>query len=143
MKIPMSIKCSRKDPVMRKEYNRVWRNKYNNATASIKRKLSTYVYQDKQYFSTVCDYTYDELLYTLSTNRCTYCGNINDLGLDRLDNSKGHTKDNTVVCCKLCNSLRGNTYTSEEMQLITKLLYQKRTIEDEIRKVIRNHRQKV
>ena len=35
---------------------------------------------------------------------CYYCGDeIKTIGLDRIDNEKGYTKDNIVACCKHCN----------------------------------------
>jgi len=39
---------------------------------------------------------------------CTYCGekNIAALGLDRVDNTKGHVKSNVVPCCTTCNFVR-------------------------------------
>lgn len=47
---------------------------------------------------------------------CVYCGYIDPLcnGFDRIDNTKGHTKDNCVTCCKLCNTTRMDNYTHEE-----------------------------
>lgn len=142
VKIPMNIKYSRKDPVMRKEYNRVWRNKYNHTTASIKRKLSDYRYMDKKAGREICDYTYADLLFALSTNRCTYCNSINNLGLDRIDNDRGHTKDNTVVCCKECNALKSNIYTKKDMLLVADLLHQKAAIEQRISNILKEHKQK-
>lgn len=40
--------------------------------------------------------------------KCIYCGNDNwqELGVDRIDNSKPHSKDNVVCCCSKCNRER-------------------------------------
>lgn len=35
-------------------------------------------------------------------------------GIDRLDNTKGYTPENSVACCKHCNSLKGDRLTPEE-----------------------------
>ena len=35
--------------------------------------------------------------------------------IDRKDNSKGYTKTNCVVCCSLCNHIKGNLLTESEM----------------------------
>jgi hypothetical protein len=42
-------------------------------------------------------------------NGCKYCGDSSPLmmGLDRIDNSLGHTIDNVVPCCRRCNYIRG------------------------------------
>ena len=45
---------------------------------------------------------------------CHYCG-FPATGLDRIDNSKGHTKDNCVPCCKECNVARMNNFSHTEM----------------------------
>lgn len=120
-----------------KEYDKLWRRKYNKITANVKRKLGDYKYIDKcGKYPTICDYTYEELLHTLSTNKCTYCGSINNLGLDRINNNKGHTKDNTVVACYRCNSIRGNKYTVEEAKELIPLFNRMRSIELEIEKII-------
>lgn len=40
---------------------------------------------------------------------CYYCGLKNiKLSLDRIDNSRGHMKDNVNPCCRRCNFIRGN-----------------------------------
>lgn len=49
---------------------------------------------------------------------CVYCGDWDFVGCDRIDNNKGHTKDNCVPCCHLCNITRGNRFTHEEMIII-------------------------
>lgn len=52
---------------------------------------------------------------------CTYCGLMHSSGvngLDRIDSSKGHTKENCVPCCKECNQAKMNYWTFEEMKEI-------------------------
>jgi hypothetical protein len=127
-----------------KKYDRIWRREYNKRTANVKRKLADYKYMDKKDgFDPICDYTYDELIDILSTNRCYYCGAIEQLGLDRIDNSKGHTKDNTVVACFTCNTMRGDKYTAEEMKKVYPLLRKKQKVNAEIDKEINEILEKI
>lgn len=48
---------------------------------------------------------------------CHYCGekilDCGGVGIDRVDNTKGYTLDNTVPCCRPCNIAK-LTYTAEE-----------------------------
>lgn len=48
---------------------------------------------------------------------CTYCdrqiGNVG-VGLDRIDNRFGYTKENVLSCCGECNLVRGTRLTVEE-----------------------------
>lgn len=38
---------------------------------------------------------------------CTYCGDhIDGVGIDRVDNTKGYTLENSVACCEKCNRLK-------------------------------------
>lgn len=40
---------------------------------------------------------------------CVYCGDtINGIGIDRIDSDVGYTKDNTVMCCEMCNKMKLN-----------------------------------
>jgi len=40
---------------------------------------------------------------------CYYCGdNIETIGLDRLNNTKGYSLDNIVSCCTPCNMMKNN-----------------------------------
>lgn len=41
---------------------------------------------------------------------CGYCGDpIVGIGLDRIDNAKGYTRENAIPCCKVCNGMKSNT----------------------------------
>jgi hypothetical protein len=40
------------------------------------------------------------------------------LGVDRIDSDAGYTLDNLVPCCFVCNQIKGNRFTAEEMALI-------------------------
>jgi len=47
-----------------------------------------------------------DYLRELISKGCTYCGSKDKVGLDRLDNTLGHTKNNVVPCCSRCNYLK-------------------------------------
>lgn len=69
----------------------------------------------------------------LISKPCVYCGSLPKIkngghlearkrldqpdlytnGIDRIDSSKGYTKDNCVPCCSKCNKMK-NTYSMEE-----------------------------
>lgn len=66
------------------------------------------------------DYMIDIMLH----GHCHYCGTTKKLGLDRIDNTKGHTMDNVVPCCYECNVVRNNSFTIDEMQLLGKTIRQ-------------------
>jgi hypothetical protein len=60
-------------------------------------------------------------LIEVKKGNCFYCG-FKATGFDRKDNSKGHTKDNCVPCCKDCNCARMDNFTHEEMVFIGKAI---------------------
>jgi hypothetical protein len=64
------------------------------------------------------DWSLNELRHNIACGHCYYCGRTEWLGLDRIDNTLGHNKKNTVICCELCNMTRGNRFTHEEMKTI-------------------------
>lgn len=51
-------------------------------------------------------------------SKCFYCGETNwtKLGCDRIDNTKGHTTDNCICSCGICNVKRNDRYTVEEFK---------------------------
>lgn len=49
---------------------------------------------------------------------CFYCEDTFRTGCERLDNNLGHTIENCVPCCAVCNSVRSNIFTILEMKEI-------------------------
>jgi hypothetical protein len=73
---------------------------------------------DKKKGLQICDLTTSELL-SFITLPCTYCEDASGkIGLDRVDNTKGHIKSNIVPCCPTCNSARMDNLTFEEMKIL-------------------------
>lgn len=62
----------------------------------------------------------DWLIENILFKKCSYCGTDKYIGCDRIDNSKGHTKDNVIPCCHVCNTIRGDNFTVDEMKKLGK-----------------------
>ena len=82
--------------------------------------IASYRLKDKRMGVVVTDIDVDWLIENILTKPCVYCGDIRRIGCDRLDNSKGHTKDNVVPSCIECNTARSNNFTFDEMKVIGK-----------------------
>ena len=53
---------------------------------------------------------------------CHYCtGNIETIGLDRVDSSEGYKVNNVVPCCTTCNTMKNSLTTEEFKSHIIKL----------------------
>jgi hypothetical protein len=50
--------------------------------------------------------------------QCNYCGTSESIGLDRVNNALGHTKENCIPSCKLCNLTRSDRFSVAEMRII-------------------------
>ena len=105
---------SNPDKVRQYEMNRKEQKKaYNsNRKGNIRQRASSlkgnYTNTDrKKGFET--DITIDFIIEKMNDG-CLYCGekDIMKLGLDRIDNTKGHTMDNVVCACAKCNKERRN-----------------------------------
>jgi hypothetical protein len=75
--------------------------------------MASYRYTDKRdkYIETV-DFDAEWLVNNILSKPCAHCGKTgwDVIGCNRLDNTKGHTKDNVEPCCKECNSKLGLEY---------------------------------
>ncbi len=61
--------------------------------------------------------------------KCFYCNKPNKkecLEIERLDNNQPYKLDNIKFACHDCNSVKGNVLSKEEMQLVGKLVMEKR-----------------
>ena len=65
-----------------------------------------------------CDLTSKWIIENIFTSKCYYCGDSDwtHLGCDRIDNTKGHTMDNCICACGICNIERSDRYTVEEFK---------------------------
>lgn len=84
-----------------KEYMKVYYKKYSEIA-----KVKSYRFQDKK--RKMPSITLEEFRNQIKENPyCFYCENTNIslLGLDRLDNNKGHSLENVVSCCEKCNNI--------------------------------------
>ena len=52
---------------------------------------------------------FDELI----NEDCCYCGNNDNIGVDRVDNNIGYVYWNCVPCCGVCNKMKG-VHTQDE-----------------------------
>jgi hypothetical protein len=69
-------------------------------------------------------------------NICNYCGvktelskhmnNTKQLSIDRKDNNKGYSIDNIAVCCSLCNKIKNDIFTVDDMKTIGPIIKKRR-----------------
>jgi hypothetical protein len=53
----------------------------------------------------VFELTKEEFI-SIIKSECIYCGKQEAFGIDRRDNLKGYTLENSVPCCKICNQMK-------------------------------------
>ena len=62
----------------------------------------------------------------LLTQECSYCsfkGDINEMGIDRIDSSLGYESNNCVSCCKTCNFAKNSMSVEDFKSWITKIYH--------------------
>lgn len=87
----------------------------------IQEKYRKYKKRDEQN-GYLFDWEKEEFHEFIKKSKCIYCGRKEWVGLDRINNKKGHSKDNTVPACEICNLTRSNRFTHEEMKVIGKAI---------------------
>lgn len=90
--------------------------------AKVSKMISSYKHRDKVNNLDICDINIDWMIENILSKPCIYCGDTHRIGCDRIDNSKGHTKDNVVPCCYECNCARNSNFSMEEMKIIGKAI---------------------
>jgi hypothetical protein len=81
--------------------------------------IAQYKLRDRKHGMT-CNLTIDWFIENILTKTCNYCGCEKSIGADRIDNNVGHMIDNVVPCCYVCNIIRNNIFTSDEMYILGK-----------------------
>jgi hypothetical protein len=85
-----------------------------------------------------CNLSYEDFVAFMNITKCHYCGETviwckHHLGqkyycgcnLDRRDNQKGYVKGNCLVCCGVCNGMKGTLEYDEFFNQIAKIVRQK------------------
>lgn len=84
--------------VTRSKYFRLGPKKYGQYVFNARRRQKEMILQEEDFLQMFHD-------------PCFYCGRevteyeLN--GVDRVDNEKGYTAENTVACCAICNRMKG------------------------------------
>lgn len=81
------------------EYNKEYSK---TQMARAQRQLQQYKFMDRRNgFGEVIDFDARWIVENIYTQKCAYCDETDwhKLGCNRIDNSKGHTKDNVEPCC--------------------------------------------
>ena len=106
---------TKQQQISQKNYHRTLKGRFavSKALAKFKNHIWNLTFEE-----------YEKILKS-SNMLCSYCsGSLNETGrgLDRIDNSKGYSVDNVVSCCKECNRLKGEVYSSQELRVMLKAL---------------------
>ncbi len=87
-------------------------------------------YQSRAKFSnTYFDLTLEQFN-AITKKLCAYCergpsqkcGHYVYNGIDRIDNARGYTDDNSAACCWECNRIKGSDISAKEMRTIGAVL---------------------
>lgn len=108
---------------------------HRNTTKNGKASKSVYDCTDKARYSRLkssakkrnleCSLTFDQFVSVTSHHPCFYCGGRlgeTGHGLDRANNEKGYTPENSLPCCGSCNSMKGDELTADEMLFVAAIL---------------------
>jgi hypothetical protein len=100
---------------------------YNKANSSLRRiQFQTDEYKFKMYSFAAkrrgyqFDLSFDEFVKIFHDN-CDYCGKEDSRGVDRVDNSIGYIKENSVACCEMCNKMKWKWNKEEFLIQINKI----------------------
>lgn len=109
------------------EDKKLWQKEYRKRNSN---KLKMYSQTDnskfRQYISSAKKRKYEfdltlELFTKLFHSSCTYCGQEDCRGIDRVDNKIGYTKENSVACCEVCNKMKWKLDVNDFLSQINKI----------------------
>jgi len=96
---------------------------YQKRKDKISRMLSAYRLRDKKH-GLIFDLPREYFENNIISQPCLYCGTTRNVGCDRIDNKKGHKVDNVIPACYVCNAVRNNHFTVDEMKKLGKVIAQ-------------------
>jgi len=98
-------------------------------TKSTTPKGKYYVYtQNAKYKKLSFELTFEQFM-TFWQKPCNWCGTqIETIGLDRIDSSRGYTIDNVKSCCWFCNRAKGNLTEQEFIDWLERIKSFKRIL---------------
>lgn len=99
-----------------------------NIRSKASKMISSYKHNDSKNNLEICDIDIDWMIENILLKTCYYCGDSLRIGCDRIDNNRGHIKNNVVPCCIECNSVRNNLFSVDEMRILGKTI---KSIKDE------------
>jgi hypothetical protein len=118
-----------------REYMKEYHKKYGKEQErNPKKRLSSIKSQAKKR-GLEFNLSLDEFIIEIS-KPCIYCNNllgeksVTASGLDRKDNNKGYVSDNICSCCWICNSIKGEHISFEEMKEVISLILKMRKIQE-------------
>lgn len=84
-----------------------------------KGRLRTYLNSAKK---RNCDFTLSsEDFFHILSKPCSYCGSDTKIGVDRINNLLGYTKENSTSCCATCNYMKKNLSFNEFINHVKKI----------------------
>jgi len=95
-------------------------------------------YRSKSRKMTICNKKSFIKWWNKQEQKCIYCNRTfdevkndkiskttNRFSVDRIDNDKGYLLKNMAICCKRCNTIKGDYFTKEEMLVIGNIIFKK------------------
>lgn len=103
-----------------KRFSKTPKDKSHNTSIRSKasKMISSYKIKDRRRNLEICDIDVDWMIDNIFNKNCIYCDDDQRIGCDRIDNLKGHIKENVVPCCYECNVARGDNFSMEEMLIL-------------------------
>lgn len=119
----LCTKCSEWWTIYQRNYRKHWTKKqrqyHNNLNSQYAKTTQRFNRAKNQAKQKGCSWEIPrEEFYNLINNPCHYCGkplNLYGCGLDRKNNEKIYSLSTVVPCCKICNTIKSNHFTYEQM----------------------------
>jgi hypothetical protein len=106
----------------RERYKKGGKERNRSYSKTPRSKYLRYKHSAK-YTGRVFEFTEAEFIETFWNKPCYYCGDfIDTVGVDRVDSTKGYSKDNCVSCCEDCNRMKMDRPVDAWLNKLSKIL---------------------